>query len=152
MKKAAGVLGITTRGMWFATSIGGPSVDEFTTTGPLFDGRASILATEAALRIQAALVAEGQKLAVQFFSEAIRVNDGVFTGSIAVTDSSTTEIGAVTTDIATYGPWLEGTGSRNQTTRFKGYHGFRQATQVLNDEAASVAEEVLEPFVLGMNL
>jgi hypothetical protein len=25
-----------------------------------------------------------------------------------------------------YGPWLEGTGSRNQTTRFKGYASFRR--------------------------
>lgn len=28
-----------------------------------------------------------------------------------------------------YGPWLEGTGSRNKTTRFKGYASFRKATQ-----------------------
>jgi hypothetical protein len=28
-----------------------------------------------------------------------------------------------------YGNWLEGTSSRNQTSRFKGYHLFRTATQ-----------------------
>ncbi len=28
-----------------------------------------------------------------------------------------------------YGPWLEGTSSRNQSTRFKGYHLFRKAAQ-----------------------
>jgi len=28
-----------------------------------------------------------------------------------------------------YGPWLEGTGSRNRTTRFKGYSSFRRAKQ-----------------------
>ena len=28
-----------------------------------------------------------------------------------------------------YGPWLEGTGSRNQTTRFKGYASFRRTGQ-----------------------
>src|SRR3990172_8731549 len=26
-----------------------------------------------------------------------------------------------------YGPWLEGVGSRNNTTRFRGYHAFRKA-------------------------
>lgn len=26
-----------------------------------------------------------------------------------------------------YGPWLEGTSARNQTTRFKGYHSFQKA-------------------------
>lgn len=30
-----------------------------------------------------------------------------------------------------YGPWLEGTGSRNRTTRFKGYASFRKAAQRL---------------------
>lgn len=28
-----------------------------------------------------------------------------------------------------YGPWLEGTGSRNRSTRFKGYASFRRAKQ-----------------------
>lgn len=28
-----------------------------------------------------------------------------------------------------YGPWLEGTGSRNRTTRFRGYASFRRARQ-----------------------
>lgn len=32
-------------------------------------------------------------------------------------------------DNVIYGPWLEGTSSRNTTTRFKGYHLFRRAAQ-----------------------
>jgi|TARA_R110000751_G_scaffold97232_2_gene189236 hypothetical protein len=31
-----------------------------------------------------------------------------------------------------YGAWIEGTSRRNATTRFKGYHMFRKATQSLN--------------------
>lgn len=31
-----------------------------------------------------------------------------------------------------YGPWLEGVGSRNNTTRFKGYHAFRKAANALD--------------------
>lgn len=31
-----------------------------------------------------------------------------------------------------YGPWLEGVGSRNNTTRFKGYHAFRKAADALD--------------------
>lgn len=37
-----------------------------------------------------------------------------------------------------YGPWLEGTGSRNQSTRFKGYAAFRRTTQWLNTKADRV--------------
>jgi len=31
-----------------------------------------------------------------------------------------------------YGPWLEGTSRRNQSTKFKGYHSFRKTTQFMN--------------------
>jgi hypothetical protein len=31
-----------------------------------------------------------------------------------------------------YGPWLEGTSSRNQSTHFKGYHVYRRTVQWLN--------------------
>ena len=33
-----------------------------------------------------------------------------------------------------YGPWLEGIGSRNATTRFKGYHHWRRTVQYLEQE------------------
>ena len=33
-----------------------------------------------------------------------------------------------------YGPWIEGVGSRNATTRFKGYSTYRRTAQHLNDE------------------
>ena len=32
-----------------------------------------------------------------------------------------------------YGPWLEGTSTRNATTRFRGYGSFRRTAQWLND-------------------
>lgn len=49
-----------------------------------------------------------------------------------------------------YGNWLEGTGSRNQTTRFKGYATFRKATQSLQKRAPSIAFRLLEKFIKGM--
>ena len=33
-----------------------------------------------------------------------------------------------------YGPWLEGVGSRNATTRFKGYASFRRTAQKLQND------------------
>lgn len=42
-----------------------------------------------------------------------------------------------------YGPWLEGTGSRNQTTKFKGYAAARLAAQELEAQA----DQVLQPAV-----
>jgi hypothetical protein len=46
-----------------------------------------------------------------------------------------------------YGPWLEGTGSRNRTTRFKGYATFRRVAQALDQRAQGIAEKVAEPWV-----
>lgn len=37
-----------------------------------------------------------------------------------------------------YGPWLEGTGSRNRTTRFKGYATFRTITQQTQNEVEAL--------------
>ena len=49
-----------------------------------------------------------------------------------------------------YGPWLEGTGSRNRTTRFKGYRTFRIITQELNKKAKVIAEGVVARWLGGM--
>lgn len=39
-----------------------------------------------------------------------------------------------------YGPWLEGTSSRNSSTRFKGYHTFRLVEQQMEKEALDIGE------------
>lgn len=41
-----------------------------------------------------------------------------------------------------YGPWLEGVGSRNSTTRFKGYATFRRVWVVIDKEAGRIADAV----------
>ena len=43
-----------------------------------------------------------------------------------------------------YGPWLEGTGSRNRTTRFKGYASFRLAVQDVQRRVPSLADHVVK--------
>ena len=46
-----------------------------------------------------------------------------------------------------YGPWLEGTSSRNKTTRFKGYHAFRKTKKWLQREANKKAEHFEKKMV-----
>lgn len=41
-----------------------------------------------------------------------------------------------------YGPWLEGVGSRNNTTRFKGYHAFRNAAQALDARIEGMGDRI----------
>lgn len=52
--------------------------------------------------------------------------------------------GIVTDGGIVYGPWLEGTGSRNRTTRFKGYRMWRTTLQNME---RSGAREVYRPIV-----
>lgn len=57
----------------------------------------------------------------------------------------------VTTDLATYGPWLEGTGSRNDVTGFPGYHSFRRAGAELEGQAQELAESSMDPYIARCN-
>ena len=50
-----------------------------------------------------------------------------------------------------YGSWLEGTSSRNETTRFKGYSMFRRATQQLNRETGRIVNENIARAVRTLN-
>lgn len=47
-----------------------------------------------------------------------------------------------------YGLWLEGIGSRNDTTRFKGYHAFRLAAAALEARIESLGERLLHRNVI----
>lgn len=50
-----------------------------------------------------------------------------------------------------YGPWLEGTGSRNLTTRFKGYHSFALTAQELQKVAPQVLGRQMEKAIKELN-
>lgn len=50
-----------------------------------------------------------------------------------------------------YGPWLEGIGSRNATTRFKGYHTFRRIAQRMNGQVVSVVGPIMSRAVSRLN-
>lgn len=46
-----------------------------------------------------------------------------------------------------YGPWLEGVGSRNATSRFKGYRTWRQSRDRLRTKAPVIAVRVLKRYL-----
>lgn len=46
-----------------------------------------------------------------------------------------------------YGPWLEGTGSRNRTTQFKGYRSVRETTQELQRKVPTVVQPYVEQLI-----
>jgi len=50
-----------------------------------------------------------------------------------------------------YGPWLEGVGSRNATTRFKGYFSMRKAANSVAAKAKAIAQPVIDTFTRKAN-
>lgn len=46
-----------------------------------------------------------------------------------------------------YGPWLEGTSSRNRTTKFKGYKAVRETTQQLGQKVPNVVRPYMEQLI-----
>ena len=47
-----------------------------------------------------------------------------------------------------WAPWLEGISPRNKSTKFKGYHLFRDARQALEDgQAQRIADEKLQEYL-----
>lgn len=140
---------------------------DVTFSGPLFDGRAEVLLAEGVRAVRDDLASHGEQLTRSAFAASVREPTGRFDASVTetrqsrtytaqsghrsytmpvVVDDPVTDV-VVTSDLATYGPWLEGTGSRNLTTRFKGYHGFRQAGQELALKAEALADEAMRPYV-----
>jgi hypothetical protein len=50
-----------------------------------------------------------------------------------------------------YGPWLEGIGSRNKTTRFKGYFAMRRAANSVAQRTQAIAKPVIDKFIVVAN-
>lgn len=50
-----------------------------------------------------------------------------------------------------YGPWLEGTGERNKSTRFKGYFSMRTAAQSLRTSIPVIVEPVVRDLCADLN-
>ncbi len=49
-----------------------------------------------------------------------------------------------------YGPWLEGTGSRNKTTRFKGYATFRKVRGRIEQKSRYVVDRAISKRLKGL--
>ncbi len=142
---------------------------DVTLSGPLFDGTGEKILDRGIVAARHKVAADGQALASLAFLGSIRDNHDRFLRSVTVTDRARVYVSRsgrhlyalpvtagpgetiVTSDLATYGPWLEGTGSRNVTTRFKGYHGFRKAAQELDRTAGDIASRELERYVQEMS-
>jgi hypothetical protein len=120
--------------------------------GPVFDGRAQA-AVSAFLREAVEEVSRtGKNMVLARLGAVLRDPTPYYETRIRY-EMAGAYLGRINDGPSTfiYGPWLEGTGSRNATTRFKGYHTFRIICAELNaGRAQAVAERVLVGYLARM--
>lgn len=131
-----------------------PETVELTFEGPFFEGAEDIVQayigeTERALGERALDLVEAN------LEDSIRVNHGVYTSHIRLTQQDAGQVvddGWGETNDLPYGKWLEGIGSRNApVTRFEGYHSFQRAAETLDEEAETIAADVLDKYLGELN-
>lgn len=116
--------------------------------GALFDGRAEAAVTRFTEDATKTLVSVATQMVKLRFGSRIRVNTGYFLGRI--TGEVTGSIGRVYTKFLLYGYWLEGVGSQNQTTRFKGYWGYRDTFIEVDANSKQILKPLIEKLTREM--
>lgn len=123
---------------------------DVTCTGPLFDGRATA-ALSAFCDAAAAEVADYAYRDVRTTLGSVLRNPTGYYESRIMSDRSMGGGRAQVHDSdVIYGNWLEGNGSRNATTRFKGYWTFRKVHQRIETRSVDIAQKVLDGYLSRM--
>lgn len=118
--------------------------------GPLFDGRAYAAVDDACEDIAQTLARQGEDDVDAQLQRVLRTQTPYYRLQIA-SRQELPNTWLIHDSGVIYGPWLEGTGSRNKTTRFKGYRTFRIVAQRLRGKSRMMARVVLARYMERMN-
>jgi hypothetical protein len=122
---------------------------EVTLSGPLLDGRAGPILAAMGHAMQVDIAQQGYADVMGNLNASIRNPTPYYETQITVQDRANDLV--VHDRGVVYGPWLEGVGSRNSTTRFKGYASFRRAFQTLEKRAPQLAERTLGRYLARLS-
>lgn len=121
-----------------------------TVSGPIFDSRAEHYVREFDDLALRTVAHRGLADVAHILDVVIRHPTPYYETQIRVTDEPP-DMKSINDAGVIYGHWLEGTGSRNKTTRFKGYHAFRRAAQQLQSEVPRLVEYATRRLVAKLN-
>jgi len=110
-------------------------------SGPVFDGSVPRVLREAADDMGQTVAHRGVGVVRVELAKVVKHPTGRYSSSVQRESQGSRH--KVHDGGMVYGPWLDGSGSRNKTTRFKGYAHWRRATQQLERSIPAVAREVL---------
>lgn len=116
-----------------------------TRTGPFQDGRFQRAAHDYSDAVQYAIALHGRDLVDRRLNQVLKTQTPYYRLQIDVRRHrggyEVWDKGVV------YGPWLEGTGSRNApVTRFRGYQTFRRTKPLVDRDAQRIAMQLLQRY------
>lgn len=110
--------------------------------GPLFNGGIDIVMNDYCQQAEIDIANEGERMLHERLAIMLKNPTGNYQRHVQAHDDTIDDGGMI------YGPWLEGTGSRNAPkTRFKGYQSFRLTAQALNKLSGRIANVTLRSFI-----
>lgn len=117
--------------------------------GPLSDGRARRAAADFTEELRHEVALTGGIMWVEGLMAVIKQPTPYYWTQVQVDDLGSYDL--IHDGDVVYGPWLEGTGSRNfPVTRFRGYHQAKRTARVLARRVPAIARRVLKPFLARM--
>jgi hypothetical protein len=113
----------------------------YSQSGPLFDGRAAKALDESARDIEQRTAEFGASLIRSRMDMTFRHQTPFYRlQNQARRDGAHWKI---SDNGVIYGPWLEGVGSRNKTTRFKGYFNYRRSLAEIQRHMTEIGDGVV---------
>lgn len=118
------------------------TIVDIDTHGPIFiPGYPEMVTRAGVTHAEEEIAQEGARMVRTNLNSVLRHQTGYYRSHVRAHGSEVSDGRIV------YGPWLEGVGSRNRTTRFKGYFTFRRTTQQLQAASALIADHALAPYI-----
>lgn len=115
-------------------------------SGPWTDGRAGRNLHTYSDDVEYQVARRGEQMVQQRLRQVLRHPTGYYQSRISVDRTSGGRY-RIHDGGVIYGPWLEGTGSRNSpVTRFPGYFTFRRTKGLLDRQARGIAQELLSRY------
>lgn len=113
--------------------------------GPMFNGKMAAALGTYSDQVEYKIATYAEDLVQQRLASSLQNPTGYYQSKVTVERAGTGyrlwDQGVV------YGPWLEGTGSRNApVTSFAGYSSFRRAKAMTNQKAPQIAAELLARY------
>jgi hypothetical protein len=118
-------------------------------SGPIFDGRAQAMTDRSVRDMEHHLASVGADYVRAELERVLRKETPYY--RLQVTSTEYPGRTVINDGGVIYGPWLEGTGSRNRTTRFKGYATFRRMAAKLSAEAPRILAPYADALVARIN-